>query len=163
MKQFQHQIIFLLSFTNSFNSRSIIFWREFKWKTKKNEKPSRYTWLNWNYKWFVLSFLLAMSFSPLRKPWKTKVGDKQWRKKLMSSRKMTLRSYQNFLRVMKQLESNGCLILRKRLPKNKEVGLVHVKTKIQVVYIFTKPLKFENIKRLRARLGVQKINYGFSN
>ena len=45
----------------------------------------------------------------------------------------------------------------------KEVMLVHVKTKIQVVYIFTKPLKFENIKRLRARLGVQKINYGFSN
>ncbi|RDX79128.1 Golgin candidate 5, partial [Mucuna pruriens] len=36
----------------------------------------------------------------------------------------------------------------------KEVELVHVKTQDQVVDIFTKPLKFEDFRRLRARLGV---------
>ncbi|RDY08990.1 hypothetical protein CR513_06716, partial [Mucuna pruriens] len=34
----------------------------------------------------------------------------------------------------------------------KEVKLVHVKTQYQVVNIFTKPLKFEDFRRLRARL-----------
>ncbi|RDX93243.1 hypothetical protein CR513_24525, partial [Mucuna pruriens] len=37
----------------------------------------------------------------------------------------------------------------------KEVELVHVKTQDQVADIFTKPLKFEDFRRLRARLGVQ--------
>ncbi|RDY06163.1 hypothetical protein CR513_09892, partial [Mucuna pruriens] len=37
----------------------------------------------------------------------------------------------------------------------KEVDLVHVNTQDQVVDIFTKPLKFEDFRRLRARLGVQ--------
>jgi len=34
--------------------------------------------------------------------------------------------------------------------------LTHVKTQDQVADIFTKPLKFEDFRRLRARLGVQK-------
>ena len=38
----------------------------------------------------------------------------------------------------------------------KEVELTHVKTQDQVADIFTKPLKFEDFRRLRARLGVQK-------
>ena len=42
----------------------------------------------------------------------------------------------------------------------KEVMLVHVKTENQLVYIFTKPLKLEDIRirRLRERFGVYKIN-----
>ena len=61
---------------------------------------------------------------------------------------------------MKQLKSNGCSSLRKRMPKMKEVMLVHVKTENQLVYIFTKPLKLEDIRirRLRERFGVYKIN-----
>ncbi|RDX71978.1 hypothetical protein CR513_48600, partial [Mucuna pruriens] len=37
----------------------------------------------------------------------------------------------------------------------KKVELVHVKTQDQVAAIFTKPIKFEDFRRLRARLGVQ--------
>ncbi|RDX94081.1 Copia protein, partial [Mucuna pruriens] len=36
----------------------------------------------------------------------------------------------------------------------KEVELLHVKTQDQVVDIFTKPLKFEDFRRLREKLGV---------
>ncbi|RDY09447.1 Copia protein, partial [Mucuna pruriens] len=36
----------------------------------------------------------------------------------------------------------------------KEVELVHVKTQDQVADIFTKPLKFEDFRKLRARLDV---------
>ncbi|RDX96213.1 Cytosolic invertase 1, partial [Mucuna pruriens] len=39
----------------------------------------------------------------------------------------------------------------------KEVDLVHVKTQDQVADIFTKPLKFEDFRRLRAKLGYEPI------
>ena len=38
----------------------------------------------------------------------------------------------------------------------KEVELKYVKTQDQVADIFTKPLKFEDFQRLRAKIGVQK-------
>ena len=47
---------------------------------------------------------------------------------------------------------------KKKIVKKKELKLVHVKTQNHVANIFTKPLKFEYIRRLRARLEVQKIN-----
>lgn len=47
------------------------------------------------------------------KLWNKKGEDKSWRKKSMSSRRITLGSYQNFLRIMKQLESSWCSRLRK--------------------------------------------------
>jgi len=38
----------------------------------------------------------------------------------------------------------------------KEMELKYVKTQDQVADIFTKPLKFEDFQRLRAKIGVQK-------
>lgn len=38
----------------------------------------------------------------------------------------------------------------------KEMELIYVKTQDQVADIFTKSLKFEDFRRLRGRLGVQK-------
>ncbi|RDX96427.1 hypothetical protein CR513_20918, partial [Mucuna pruriens] len=43
--------------------------------------------------------------------------------------------------------------IREWIVKN-DVELVHVKTQDQVADIFTKPLKFEDFKRLRVRLGI---------
>ncbi|RDX85273.1 hypothetical protein CR513_33547, partial [Mucuna pruriens] len=52
------------------------------------------------------------------KLWKTKGGDKPWRNKSKPLRRITLRSYQIFLRIMKQLESSGCSRLR-RMPEER--------------------------------------------
>lgn len=45
--------------------------------------------------------------------------------------------------------------IREHISK-KEVELIHVKTHDQIADIFTKPLKFENFRRLRELLGVKK-------
>lgn len=75
----------------------------------------------------------------------------------MSSRRMIL----ELSKLPKSLEPievklNECLGLGKKIAKKKEVEFFHVKTQNQVLNIFTKSLKFEDIRRLKARLGVQK-------
>ena len=47
---------------------------------------------------------------------------------------------------------------KKKIAMKKDVELVHVKTQNQVANIFTKTLMFEDFRRQRTRLGVQKIN-----
>ena len=47
---------------------------------------------------------------------------------------------------------------KKKIAKKERSGVISCKTKNQVVYIYTRPLKFKDIRRLRARLEVQKIN-----